>query len=253
MWTTACPGCAAPVALSLASPERVTCRHCGFDGAPSDDVQQRLRAAQQVLVGLDVRERQLDERRRRAAAGADLGLIVFFAGIGLLLLLAPVYLCGGLLGLGRGDPEAVAFGCSCSNMTATLLLVVPLVARRMARARRDLLEHCAALPPEAEGEPSRCHVCGAGLAAEGAAAVVRCPHCEADNVVSTEALARARERRVADVDSYEALVREQADTTTAGRGLMNVWLVMGVMWAVHVMLAPLSILAAFGLVRVLHG
>lgn len=68
-----------------------------------------------------------------------------------------------------------------------LTLAVPIVlgvyGRRRTNARRTLQAALAALPPDREGGPVRCHACGAPLAVGARDLGIQCVYCGADNLV----------------------------------------------------------------------
>jgi hypothetical protein len=80
----------------------------------------------------------------------------------------------------------------------------------MRNATRRLQEAAGAVPPEKEGEPPRCHVCGAPLEGEGVRGIARCGYCAADNVLTPALVSGASAKRLEVLDDYVAEVRRES-------------------------------------------
>jgi len=254
-WAISCAQCGAPASISLAHADEVRCGHCGDVRAPTSEVAERLSAGQAALDAVQATERQLTRARLRALHGADNALILFGLGLVLFLLMAPVYLCGGVFGLLWNDPEQMLFGCACTNMLLSLTVLVPWAFRRLAAKRRELTLVCAAEPPLSEGASARCRLCGGDLPDrdEGAEAVVRCSYCDADNLVSSDALAlRAREAE-AHGDDLVATIRAKAEQVDPRMGLTHLAMVILLMWTTHAVLALPTMGVVYLTLGLVHG
>ncbi|MFN7135811.1 MAG: hypothetical protein ACK4N5_27330, partial [Myxococcales bacterium] len=94
--------------------------------------------------------------------------------------------------------------------------------RRLTARRQALAELCTASPPVAAGAPVRCRVCAAPVEPKSDSPIVSCGYCEADNIVSREALGRATVRQV---KATENLVGEvQAALTDVGAAARAAWI-----------------------------
>lgn len=204
-------------------PDAITCGHCRYSGPPPEEARREIYAAIAVLRGMSTRRRQLGGLQRRAITRSWLYSALFL--VVLVLVVAPFALFALVLVLGPG-PDNVW-------LTATLgfgpLLLVLLSGAAgvwwLRRSRQKLLESCAAAPPAAPGEPARCHVCGASLQA-GAKALVRCGYCQADNIVTNEAMARVAHRQAVVTTGLEDTVRRNASSFGMQTLLVNGFVVV---------------------------
>ncbi len=174
----------------------MSCAACGYQGPPPAESAHSLRTAAQIVFQSDVRSRQFSAALRSKLASADRRrqryLLVF------ILVALPITLFSMVMALGIAvddDTEGNLFMGSLIALAwiATVgsgALGLALVLRR----QRQLVEACAARPPQAPGEPAACHICGAPLAG-GVEGVVRCTFCGADNLVDPRVLARLRHRQ----------------------------------------------------------
>jgi len=253
-WAVSCAGCGAPAAISLAHPDEVRCTHCGEARPPGPEVVERLAAGRAALEAVQTSARQLDRHRRRALHRADNAVVLFTVGLVLLLLAAPVYLCGGGYGLLVGDGESMLFGCTCTNMLLSLLVLVPLAWRRMVARRRQLVRSCAAEPPLTPGAAARCRLCGGDLPdAAGAEAVVRCTYCDADNLVAADAIAAEADAvRQGHGDLVEA-IRSKSELIDERVGVGMLLAVVGTMWTVHAVLLLPTMAVVYVTLGLVHG
>ena len=91
------------------------------------------------------------------------------------------------------------------------------------------LAACAADPPDAPGEPARCHVCGAPLT--GNRSVVRCGHCEADNLVEPAAIRRVHRERAAGIDDLERRLTREVEGVRAASASATIGTAFGAAFA----------------------
>lgn len=211
MLVTTCPRCGKPTPARLASPGEILCGACGYDGPPLPEASPTLFAAREFLLGRDARNRQLDEARARGLAqNAPLLFAVLFvlATIPLTYEFATT-----LHTLADWSGRNQTYG---GAVLASLLLVGIWIFGiraffRVKRAQDRLRAACAALPPERQGDPARCRVCGGPLPA--GEAVVRCPFCATDNFSDPKALGKLEERQSHDAVEYEfAVARAESNT-----------------------------------------
>lgn len=209
-----CPACGTAVPLSLATPDRVRCPSCEYQGAPTPEVAAQLSEAQAVLEESAAADRQLGRVQRAALQWGLYSEIGFVAMV--LICTSPL-----LLMALKSSAEALYYE---GMMAATSWIMVAglcpvlLVLGAMAlggwallrRSRRKLERACVAVPPSKVGEPAGCHVCGGPLQSRGTAKVVRCGYCGADNVVAPAVLQRAGARRREVVQDYKREVRQQS-------------------------------------------
>lgn len=214
MITFSCTTCGAPLPLSL-DQDGFECGACHASGPLPGTVAEQVLAARRVLGSVDVSNRQLAATQQRALRWS--GLFQGCFGVLLALFVLGFLVTAGLitwLVLADGSvPSAglVAWLVVPSFLPLLLILVPGLLYLFVLRRRRRTLEAaCAAEPPARPGEAARCHVCGGALAASGAAAVARCGYCQADNLVSDRALARAARARVTDLSKLEQRVASEA-------------------------------------------
>lgn len=250
MLVVRCPQCGVPSSASLAQAGHIACPSCGYVGLPEADAAQQLQAASLVLRSIDVRARQLTDRQRRAllrARGGAWRLLAFlFVG---LLPLAPCGLCSGLFLLGDQRSSFPLF-MMCASPFLFLAMTGGVVVVWAWRQQRKLEEACAAAPPRVAGQGACCHVCGGELPPPDLAArgIVRCPYCQADNMVDARVLARLGHKRSADIGDFEASVRHEGSRLGLTTGLATGVVVL------LALLAPLSCLAsAFVVQRVATG
>ena len=255
-WAVSCAGCGAPASISLAHADEVRCGHCGDVRAPEAAVAKRLADGQEALDAVAESVRQLSRTRLRAMHKADNALLLFAGGLGLLLLASPVYLGGGLLGLLNNDVESMLFGCACTNMLLSLCVLVPLTWRRMWSRRRELVLAAAAAPPLRDGGAARCRLCGGDLEALAAGAidaVVRCSYCDADNLVSSDALALRASHVEADHDDLVATIRDKSRQIDPSMGLQYLVMVGFGMWTAHAVLLLPTMGVVYVVLGLVHG
>ncbi len=212
MTSIRCPQCGKPAPIALSAPDEVRCDACGFRGAPEEEDRARLVAAAAELQRIDAAHRQLRGVGRRALESGTARVLIYLAFAGALLL--PVVGVTAVLVSWSTPLMTVLVSVPALTMIAVFALGLTLLRRRLAH----LEEACAAAPPRAPGEPARCHVCGAPLAS--GAAIVRCGFCAADNLVTPNAIARARahhERRAAALG--EAVTARAASVQQLSRGV----------------------------------
>lgn len=221
MSSTACPLCGAPVLLSLATPDGLACAACGSHSPAPPELRQRLHAARALLFGLDVRLRQLTVAQRASLEKARRRRKLFWTISAVLLVPFAIWGAGGLsAALDPFDP-ASEFGAGGLFLTLgplALFLFFTLVMAGQIRKRQQALEAaCAARPPPVPGAPAACHVCGAPLApAQGA--IVRCAHCDADNLVEPKVLARISAAQAAGAGALEVELARHASATAKEAG-----------------------------------
>lgn len=203
------------------------CRSCGYAGPPPVEVQTQLERGNAALKGLDIRQRQLGQLHRflLASSLAGMGCLgVFFAlstiGLGFFALL-------GLLMLALAGPGSSIVYMLTSPLIIFFLGAIPALAF-FSQQRRKFQLICAALPPQINGEPAGCHICGADLPrANGKETLVRCQYCQADNLVDVTLIEKASSARRTTIDDYaEAIKREGLEvgvSATAAAGAVLVW------------------------------
>lgn len=204
MLVTTCPRCGKPTPARLASPTEIVCSACGYDGPPTENAAPTLLAAREFLLGRDVRRRQLTDARARALSqNAPLVYGLIFAVASLPCAASFSWMlswsraaCGGVERFG---------GAVLAALPLTALLVYGARSlRRIASAQRELRAACAAVPAETQGQPARCHLCGAPLPAGDA--VVRCSFCGSDNYADPSAVAALAQRQTFDLAQFELAV-----------------------------------------------
>ena len=207
--------------MSLARPDELACRSCGFSGAPDARIVEELRGAWVALHGLDARRRQLSEVQRREIARASTYTTLFHLVWGMGLAAATLWVALGLLLARSGDTGTgvwnLVFGGLAFLTPLVLLLGSGLFVRsRLRRRLRGVLEAAAAAPPAAPGEPARCYLCGGPVAA-GREAVARCSYCGTDNVVDDAVVARVARRDIEVTDGFaRAIVAHAPASADAG-------------------------------------
>jgi LSD1 subclass zinc finger protein len=221
MLSTACPTCGAPVVLSLATPDGITCASCGGHALAPPELRQKLHAARALLFGLDVRLRQLTLAQRASLEHARRRRKLFWTISGVLLVPFALWGAGGVAAaLDPFDP-ASEFGVGGLILTlgplALFVFFTVVMSGQIRKRQRALEAACAARPPRIAGEPAACHVCGAPLpAAQGA--IVRCAHCEADNLVAPKVLARVSAAHAAGAAALEVDLERHASATAKEAG-----------------------------------
>ncbi|MEO8798085.1 MAG: hypothetical protein ABI551_09390 [Polyangiaceae bacterium] len=201
MLVTNCPRCGKPTPARLASPNELRCLACGYDGPPAPSVVPTLQAAREFLFSRNVLDRQLTAARARALAqNAPLrfGLLfaltcVPFTASFLSMVSFSMNACGGIERFGSAAVSSLPLVGLCFYGVRALL--------RIKRAQDELRAACAALPPERQGEPALCHVCGGPLPAGDA--VVRCSFCRADNYTDLAVISQLGGQQALDVTQYE--------------------------------------------------
>jgi hypothetical protein len=178
-------------------------------------------------MSLDVRQRQLGERQRRAlASGRTRGAI--FA----VLYVVATLVFGGCAGCG-----ALVFGTNGgANQLGTALTALPAIVMFVSGmlgvvwiARKDaaLRIACAATPPAAPGHAATCRVCGGPLDAQTDRGIARCRFCAADNLIEANVMQRVGATRIVTIGSYAAAVRGAAVHSAIAEGLSIVGIVLG--------------------------
>lgn len=213
MLSVACPSCGAPAPVSLATPDLIACDACHHRGPPGPELSRELRAAAEALWQADAADRQLTGAQRLNVASARSYFVFLFVGLGAVLLPLAL-LAGGCVAL-FGTTESFEPASLLFILVGTLPLGLGLGASFMAlrhvhRRGVALAERCAAVPPSAEGQPARCHVCGGPLEVHAKQGIVRCGFCRADNVVSRSILSRLGAKRQARVGQLLEQVQGEA-------------------------------------------
>lgn len=202
-----CTQCGAPTPVSLATPDRFECVHCGFQGRNPPQVAANLQSAAHALFATAERDRQLSSYRRVQVTRTNIGAALYV--LLLLILIVPFVVGGGACVAITGSPEP----------WQVLVLLAPLVVMTLCgavglwwirRAARGMQDAHAAIAPMTPGQAARCHVCGAPLPGEARGAVARCAFCRADNVVSSDVIERTRARNSAVFDGFEREVKRSA-------------------------------------------
>lgn len=170
----------------------------------------RLDEGRRWLDGLDRRTVQLSAAQRRSLTASSVWI---FLHVGFCSVLAAPIVGTAMLAFvvtaiwgGRVSPLllGVSFAPLCG---AALLGAAGLGSIRVRRRRLQLA--CSAHPPAFPGEPARCHVCAAPLLSDDR--IVRCPHCEADNLVDASVLARLHDDRTAGLDDLERRLQHEVN------------------------------------------
>jgi DNA-directed RNA polymerase subunit RPC12/RpoP len=217
-----CPRCGKPTRVVLSAPG-LSCAACSYQGPYPAEIAAEVGAAWELFQRTTTADRQIRGTLRTAVErGRSYFWLTFLAGAAAL---APLFLFTLLMILGAlvgEDDQGDAF------MLPMVLLPFPaaalsvfLAARSVRKGQRALESAFAAAPPLAPGEPAGCHVCGADLLSSGAG-VVRCRYCSADNVVRSEVMQRATEKRESTARTQSEAAAEQiaqlrAVTFSAGK------------------------------------
>jgi hypothetical protein len=239
-----CPSCAAPVPLSLASPDHIRCAFCGHQGAPPSDVRARLGTAAEVVSAHQTSERQL---RGNARLLVSYGQILRALHIGLTAVtfgpLAAVVLMSivNWLGSKRHDPMPGLLVLASIPMVVIVVGAALVSLRLLKSATRRAEAAAAAVPPERDGEPARCHVCCAPLEGNGVRGIARCAHCAADNIVSASVLTGASARRLDVLDDYVAEVRKESVSVARAFGGGTLLFVGAVVLTPYVCVVPTAV------------
>jgi hypothetical protein len=212
MLSANCPTCGGPVPISLASPDAIACPSCGYRGLPAAEIRQQMHAALQVLWQMDAGDRQLTgaQRLNVRSAQSNFGALL----VVLLVVTVPLMLFAGscmLLATPTTGLEPINLLFAAAGLLPLLigLAAAALALRHVHRRGAALAERCAAVPPEGEGQPARCHVCGGPLWVRPRNGIARCGFCHADNVVSARVLARIGAKRAARVGYLVEEVRAE--------------------------------------------
>lgn len=207
-FVTRCPQCGHPVALSLATAQRIRCGACGFDGAPPAEDARRLASAQAIVHEANVRERQLGPLQSRLLTSNLVANLLYLGGVALalvpygccLFVLMQVY-------ASRGNYVAMSVGV----IPIVFLLVFAASGFFFLRSRlRRIRAALMGLPGLEPGQPASCRLCGGDIQTGEVRAVVRCSYCDADNLVDPSWLRSQERARDATLDTFEADVGEQA-------------------------------------------
>jgi hypothetical protein len=185
--TIACAQCGAPAPLCVSEPTHATCSHCQARMALPAELVERLRRSAALLERQRGAERQISATITKLAArerSFGVRLAVLTVLLGCLALGAATF--GWLVRLERSDWHAIvalggAAGATTLGLAASAALIVPRLLRRIV-GRWTALEL-----PGARG--LACRACGAPLPAM-AAPVLRCGHCDADNLAGSDVVAR---------------------------------------------------------------
>ena len=211
MLVTTCPRCGKPTPARLASPDEVRCVACGYDGLPSPDAIPTLRAARDFLLGRDVRKRQLGDTRARALSqNAPLYFAVLFV-VASVPCTYEFFATFDTLRDWSGRNRTYGGAVLATLMLVGVWIFGTSAFLRVKRAQADLRAACAALPPERQGDPARCRVCGGPLPAGDA--VVRCPFCATDNYADPKLVSKLAERQSHDATEYEFAVARAESMT----------------------------------------
>jgi hypothetical protein len=236
MLATRCVECGAPVPASLATPNQIQCRYCGYQGEPSAEAVTHMNAAAAMIATRAAELRQLSGRQQRAL-GVSSPIVLTLSLLGAALYFTPVtwvlaYFARHLVSSGTAGLMVTL---SASLMAVPLLLGVV----RVWWNHRSLRKACTAAPPEAPGEPSRCHVCGAPLTPEAGKVVARCAFCQADNFIAPALVEAQRRNLVVVVDQFEAEVDRRS--SAASRGVGRILMFLGVSTLVAPMLGVAAV------------
>jgi hypothetical protein len=223
-----CPRCGSNAPVFLATPDRLRCPSCSFDGAPDAESAVRLRGAAEILSATAAKERQLGDRQRRAlvSAGRAVGCVAPLLAIVLLLLLVLAVMAVVDVGKPReeGTPRAVFAIVEVSVFVASAA-AAGLGLRTVRRSRRRLRDACAAVPSAFPGEPATCHCCGGPLVA-GDGSFARCGYCQADNLLEQDVMQRAAAHRASSTSDLVEQVQTEtrsvalASASTLGRVML---------------------------------
>jgi hypothetical protein len=152
-----CPKCAKLAPLSLAHPDTLVCKSCGFTGAPTSDTVRELHEASSALGLIDARHRQLTESQRRSIQKATVHMVVaIFFVVFFVLVVVELY---------RRPLPAIAAAVLGAGIVAIVVF--------RGRALRVALA--------ASFGATRCRVCGEPVT--GDQLIARCHHCAADNLL----------------------------------------------------------------------
>jgi hypothetical protein len=224
------------------------CAFCGHEGAPPADVASRLQAAAEVVARHQVSERQLHGTVRTLVLYGRVLQGAF--GCLALLVLFPLLQMFGLFVLkwatAKRQDAPMAFGALALLPMAVIVCGVAIASFAvLRRAARRAEAASAAVPPEREGEPSRCHVCGAPLESKGVRGVVRCAYCAADNVLAARLVAGSSQRRLEVLDDYAAEVERESTAVTRTFGRGTVLFLTAVLLTPVLCVAPTFFVAVF--------
>lgn len=190
------------------------CAYCPYIGRPDPRVIAELQAARDALFNIHATRRQLSVGQRRAIErGKSQQRNVFLV---LLLVLAPLVLCGGGCGAfwvlmeGGIAPHDVPILIATLAPSFMVLLVGWLLMRWHRKGLERLMASCAAIPPAAHGRPAMCHVCGGPLPDAERNVVVRCQYCHADNVTSSDVVRAVAQKQVTVVNAMAGAVTNEA-------------------------------------------
>lgn len=245
MLVTPCPRCGKPTPARLATPEKLRCDACGYDGPPPDAARASIEAARSHLQERDVRTRQISEAVRRASLGWRTALLVAIfvvACLPTLALLAEV-----LVHLAHPDDKQLDLSVTWSAFFSFLVgwLIGATLLRKHRRDQRAIRRAISAVPSRRIGESAACRICGADLPADST--IVRCRFCSADNYADARTIGRIEKREATDVAAYEkdlAIETSSAAQDMADRGKMLLVLAfvmpIGILVFFDLGLAPLA-------------
>jgi hypothetical protein len=191
-----CPGCNAPVPLGDA--DEVVCRYCGV-AFPVPEEHRELRDAERRRAAERDEAHALYRTLGRppsvvARAWGEVAVGCVWIFLWPFALVFDAFLIAKLLEVVSRSihatlvdvlPGAVVWGGIGAAMYATLAvpLALGVYGSRRTKARRKLQAALAALPPDREGGPARCHSCGAPLDVGPSDLGLACVYCGADNLV----------------------------------------------------------------------
>jgi uncharacterized Zn finger protein (UPF0148 family) len=214
-----CPNCGSPVAISLSTPDSVSCSACGTQSPTPPRERSEIGAAAAILRATDQRSRQLTASARKAVTSSHSSMLYFGLALGLSAFPALLWTLG-------TAAHTFAQGRPAWEGLVPLVALTPLVPVGAAatwwlrRRSRNLEDACAARPPLQPNEPAGCAVCGAPLesAADG---LVRCGYCQADNLVAPAVLERARKRQTLVFDNYADELQRRANSIGTASGVAS--------------------------------
>jgi len=193
-----CPRCAGPVPLGDA--DVVPCPYCHGE-VPVPAPHRALERAQEALTRDRADAERLYRRLGRAPPRA-LALFRFFDSPWFWMFGAGFWIVAGLVLFVFATPwvgaavfhvntydlltekqeSAISIGGTFGSILLGLLLAG--WSRKRSVSRMGLQVALAAAPPRSAGGPARCRRCGAALAVAKGTLGVRCPYCQADNLVA---------------------------------------------------------------------
>jgi DNA-directed RNA polymerase subunit RPC12/RpoP len=189
-----CAQCGAPVQPEDAP--AVACGHCGAEVAMPSELQERIRAAREILRTGPVSEELVLELLDQPGA-ARTSYAMLLSGVPMML----AWPAALVIAVARGTFDHVAALRAATRERAavelcalavfalsTVLALFFLMRRRLAdrQALRLLTLELGARAPARPGAPHRCRTCEAPLPATPNKVLVRCIYCDADNILGLD-------------------------------------------------------------------